>query len=114
MSSSREDAVSRLRQWEADQAPISASFVGRGLSIKIIGRLVFSGDGEKVWVAALDDDGGSKPLLTLVLSEAVHCETFEPLRDAPADALKMDFFAAEAFIVSGGYLDLREVAGAGQ
>ena len=114
MSSSREEAMSRLRKWEAAKAPIKASFLGKGLSFNVTGRIVF-GDESKLWLVVKDGFVGSVHLpetvaLSLDMKLAAPCETFEPLLDAPDDdKLRFDFLVAEAFDLPCGNLDFREV-----
>jgi hypothetical protein len=103
MSSSREEAMSRLRKWEAAKAPIKASFVGKGLSFNAVGRLV-SGKGEsEFWLVTGNGFVGSEHLservaLSVDLKLAVPCETFEPLLDArDEEKMQFDFLVAEAF-----------------
>ncbi len=110
MSSSREEAMARLRKWSAAKAPIKASFVGRGLMFNATGRIVLDADESKLWVVTGDEDN-PRMALALSLGTAVPCETFEPLLDAPEDVRwQMDFFIAEAFELPCGNLDFREMA----
>jgi len=111
MSSSREEAIARLRKWEAAKAPIKASFVGNGLSFNVTGRVVFSKDESILWLVVEDGSEAGHVALSLSLKAARPCETFEPLLDAPEDLKwKMDFIVAEAFDVPCGNLDFREMA----
>lgn len=110
MSSSREDAIDRLRKWSAAKAHIKASFVGNGLTFNMIGRILLDEKESRVWMVRGNDES---PLVVLSLSllVAVPCESFEPLLDAPDDRkFSMDFLAAEAFKLPYGYLDFRELA----
>jgi hypothetical protein len=118
MSSSREEAMSRLRKWEAAKTPIKASFLGKGLSFNATGRIVFQ-DASKLRLVVKNGFVGSEHLaetvaLSLDLGLATPCETFEPMLDAPDDEkLRYDFLVAEAFDLPCGNLDFREMAGDG-
>ena len=111
MSSSREDAIARLRKWTDTKAPIKASFVGRGLAFNVTGRIFLDEEKSQVWLFKGSDEN-RRVVVSLSLLIAEPCESFEPLRDAPEDLkFKMDFFAAEAFKLPYGNLDFREMAG---
>src|SRR5580692_4352316 len=82
MSSSREDAIVRLRKWVDAKAPIKASFVGKGLTFKVTGRIFLDEEKSDVWLL-IGSEESPRVVLSLSLLVAVQRESFEPLRDAP-------------------------------
>lgn len=110
MSSSREEAIARLRKWMETKAPITVSFSGRGLSFHAKGKIILDPKHGTVslvtWVGDVP-----RPIFHLSLSEAVPCESFDTLRDAPeTHKFSLPFVAAEAFRLPYGDVDFREVA----
>lgn len=110
MSSSGEDAMSRLRKWTETKAPLAASFVGSGLSFRAKGRLVFDEEMEFIWLVVDREGRNPKIALTLSLKHAVPCESFDSLRDAPEVWATLPFVIAEAFRLPYGDVDFRELA----